>query len=176
MLTVKDIMTRPVVMIRSSATVESAIDLMQAKGVRSLIIDKCHAEGTFGILTEKDIVYRVIAQGDDPAHVRVCSIMRQPCIQVPVGVTVQMAAQLLAAERIHRAPVIEHHEILGIISVTDILAKGRRAPLAQDEVAQRPQSALPQGHTGNDEQTPIEMQDTARQIFEDRHLRFAATV
>ncbi|MEM9906085.1 MAG: CBS domain-containing protein [Cyanobacteria bacterium P01_D01_bin.44] len=176
MLTVKDIMTRPVVMIRSSATVESAIELMHAKGVRSLIIDKCHAEGSFGILTEKDIVYRVIAQGDDPAHVRVCSIMRQPCIQVPVGVTVQAAAQLLAADKIHRAPVIEHHEILGIISVTDILAKGRHVSLGQDELARPNQAALPQDPMGNDEAPPIETRDTARQIFEDRHLRFAATV
>ncbi|MEO1401703.1 MAG: CBS domain-containing protein [Cyanobacteria bacterium J06635_1] len=176
MLTVRDIMTKPVVMIRSSATVKSAIELMQAKGVRSLIIDKCHAQGSFGILTEKDIVYRVIAQGDDPAHVRVCSIMRQPCIQVPIGVTVQAAAQLLATAGVHRAPVIEHHEVLGIISVTDILAKGKQVSLSQNELVQCTQAALQHAHRVNNEETPTETQDAAWQVFEDRHLRFAATV
>lgn len=135
MLTIRDIMTRSVVMIRSSATVENAIWLMQAKGVRSLIVDKCHAEGSYGIVTEKDIVYNVIARGEDPTHVRVLSIMRQPCIQIPISATVQEAAQILADAGIHRAPVIENHDLLGIVSVTDILTKGSSVNPPQDDLA-----------------------------------------
>ncbi|MEO0455260.1 MAG: CBS domain-containing protein [Cyanobacteria bacterium P01_A01_bin.114] len=166
MLMVRDIMTSPVVMIRSSATVAHAIELMQARGVRSLIIDKCHADGPFGILTEKDIVYNVTAQGGDPAHVRVCSIMRQPCIQISIEATVQEAAQTLAAAAVHRAPVIEHNEILGIVSVTDILGKGQSGSQTQDEP-----TALQAAS-----QTAPSDADATCQVFEDRHLRFAAPV
>ncbi|MEO1401774.1 MAG: CBS domain-containing protein [Cyanobacteria bacterium J06635_1] len=175
MLNIRDIMTTPVVVIRNSATVESAIELMRTQGVRSLIIDKCHAEGSYGILTEKDIVYKVIACGSDPANVRVCSIMRQPCIQIPASATVQEAAQFLADAGIHRAPVVEHNELLGIISVTDILFKGNPSLQLEDELAQRTQEALQHTRIINDEKAQVEQAcDTAWQIFEERHINFAA--
>ncbi|PSN15069.1 signal transduction protein, partial [filamentous cyanobacterium CCP5] len=123
MLTVKDIMTKPVVVIRSSATVENAMLLMRAKRVRSLIVEEEYDSGPYGIVTEKDVVFKVIAPGDNPAFVRVSDIMRQPCIRVPLASTVQETAQILADSGIHRAPVIENGELLGIVSVTDILRK-----------------------------------------------------
>ncbi|MEM9906519.1 MAG: CBS domain-containing protein [Cyanobacteria bacterium P01_D01_bin.44] len=170
-------MTMPVVVIRNSATVESAIELMRTQGVRSLVIEKCHAEGSYGIVTEKDIVYKVIACGSNPANVRVCSIMRQPCIQVPTNATVQAAAQFLADAGIHRAPVVEHNELLGIISVTDILFKGNPSLQTGDELAQRTQAELQHARIINDEKAQIEQEcNTAWQIFEERHIDFAANV
>lgn len=71
-------MTNPVVVIHSSATVENAIWLMQAKlrcGGRSLMVEESNEKAPYGILTEIDIVYKVIAQGDNPHFVRVGDIM-----------------------------------------------------------------------------------------------------
>ena len=51
MLTVKDIMTTPVVVIRSNATVENAIWLMRANRVRSLVVETSPDGGCYGIVT-----------------------------------------------------------------------------------------------------------------------------
>ena len=142
MLTVKDIMTQPVAVIRSSATVEQAIGVMRAEGVRSLIVEKAHKDGSYGIVTEKDIVYNVIARGDDPSQVHVGSIMRQPCIQMPHNATMREAAQLLADSGIQRAPVVESNQLLGIVSVTDILLKGTSVTTSSEEPSEPVQGSM----------------------------------
>ncbi|MGF1515613.1 MAG: CBS domain-containing protein [Elainellaceae cyanobacterium] len=114
-------MTRPVV-IHSSDTIENAIRLMQANQVRSLVVEKCHEDGCHGILIEQDIVHKVVALGKDPQHVRVGSVMWQACTPVSLNATLQEAARALADAEISHAPVIEGHRLLGVISVTDILA------------------------------------------------------
>ena len=177
MLKVKDIMTRPVVVIRSSATIENAIWLMRAKRVRSLIVEKSHEDGAYGILTEKDIVYKVIAMGENPHFVRVGSIMRQPCIQAPANATVREAAQILANAGIHRAPVIEQNELIGIISVTDILAKGGPTTPPRDELAEQIQEALQHARIIDDADAEMEQDcDLAWQIFEDMRFSSKATI
>ncbi|MGF1535777.1 MAG: CBS domain-containing protein [Elainellaceae cyanobacterium] len=122
MATVRDIMTRPVV-IHSSDTIENAIRLMQANEVRSLVVEKCHEDGCYGILIEEDIVHHVVASGRDPRHVRVGSLMWQACAQIPLGATTQEAAQILSDAQICHAPVVENHRLLGVVSVSDILAQ-----------------------------------------------------
>lgn len=169
MLTVRDIMTRPVVVIRSSATVQNAILLMRAKRLRSLIVEKTE-DTPYGIVTEKDIVFKVIAPNENPDLVGVCDIMRQPCIQVAAAATVQEAAKILANAGIHRAPVIENEELLGIVSVTDILRKGHPGALPRDELGQRIQAALQQARIIDDEDAQIEQEcDLAWQVYEEMH-------
>ncbi|NER82151.1 MAG: CBS domain-containing protein [Leptolyngbya sp. SIO1D8] len=177
MLTVREIMTRPVVVIHSLATVENAIWLMRAKRVRSLIVEKLHEDDAYGILTEKDVVYKVISPGKNPAFVRVGSIMRQPCIHLPANATVQEAAQIFADTGIHRAPVIEHNELLGIVSITDILVKGYPVPPAQDELTQRINEALQHARIIDDEDAQMQQEcEIAWQVFEDMHLGFPSTI
>lgn len=167
MLTARDIMTKPVVVIRSSATVQNAILLMRAKRVRSLIVEKTDTI-PYGIVTEKDIVFRVIAPGENPDFVRVRDVMQQPCIQVSPQATLREAAQTLADAGIHRAPVIEQDELLGIVSVTDILCKGHPDPPSRDELARRIQVALQQARIVEDEDDEIDQEcDLAWQVYEE---------
>ena len=49
--------------------------------------------------------------------------MRHPCIELAPEATVQEAAQLLSDAGIHRAPVIQDQQLLGMLSVTDIIEK-----------------------------------------------------
>jgi CBS domain-containing protein len=121
MLTAADVMTKDVAMIRGSATVKEAIDLMKARDWRALIVDRRHDQDAYGIVTESDIVYKVVAYGQDPNKVRVYEIMTKPCIVVNPKLGLEYVARLFANYRLHRAPVISG-ELLGIISITDILA------------------------------------------------------
>lgn len=121
---VKDIMTTNVVTIAASALVSEAIGLMRSNKIHSLIIKPRASEKGYGILTEADIAYKVIAIGEDPKALKVSDIMTKPCIVVPPDMTVENAAKLFANNRLHRAPVIKD-DLLGILSVTDILRKGK---------------------------------------------------
>lgn len=122
MLIAADIMTKDVATIRSSATVAEAVKLMRARDWRSLIVDRRHEQDAYGIISESDIVYKVIAYGKDPSKVRIYEVMTKPCIAVNPNLGVEYVARLFADHHLHRAPVIQGH-LLGIISLADIVAQ-----------------------------------------------------
>jgi CBS domain-containing protein len=123
MLQVKDIMTEAVLTIPASVTVAQAIALMQQQKIRSLIVICPDEPAEYGIVTERDIVYKVLSAETDPATLLVRDIMRHPCISVHPEMSVPEVARLFADTAIQRAPVIEDGTLLGVISATDLLMK-----------------------------------------------------
>lgn len=123
MIKAADIMNKDVTTIRSSATVAEAVKLMKQQGLSALIVERRHEQDAYGIVTETDIVYKVAAFSRDPRKVRVYEVMTKPCIVVNPDLGVEYVARLFADCGICKAPVIQG-ELLGIISVTDILTKG----------------------------------------------------
>lgn len=123
MLTVADIMTREVVTIRSSAKVTQAIALMQKHKVRSLIVERAVQGGAYSILTARDIVYGVTAKSADPTSIMVCEIMTTPCIAVEPQLSLPAVAKHFLTQNIKRAPVIKNNQLLGVVSITDIIMK-----------------------------------------------------
>ncbi|NET50758.1 MAG: CBS domain-containing protein, partial [Merismopedia sp. SIO2A8] len=109
--------------ISGSATVAEAVKIMKEKGLRALVVDRRSKSDPYGIITETDIVYKVAAYGKDPKAMRVYEIMTKPCVVVRPDLGVEYVARLFASTRIRRAPVIEG-ELLGIISVSDLLKRG----------------------------------------------------
>ncbi len=121
MLTVADIMTPKVFTIRSSAKLTQAILLMQQKQVRSLIVEREVQGGAYGILTGQDIVYKATARCVDPSSTMVCELMSSPCVAVEPDLSLSALAKRFLAAGIRRAPVIEDSQLLGVVSITDIL-------------------------------------------------------
>jgi CBS domain-containing protein len=123
MMKASDIMTKDVVTIRSSAAVGEALKLMQERGWRALIVERDNEHDAYGIVTDTDIQFKVNAAGRDPHQVQVREVMTKPCIVVNPDLSVENVLRLFANNRILRAPVIQK-ELLGIISLSDILVKG----------------------------------------------------
>ena len=115
-------MTEDVATIRGSATVAEASKLMKLKSLRALIVETRSSNDAYAIVTQTDIVYKVIAYGKDPAKVKVYEIMTKPCIVVNPDLEVEYVARLFANTGIRMAPVISG-ELMGIVSVTDIIDK-----------------------------------------------------
>jgi CBS domain-containing protein len=120
---VADIMTPDVVTIRNSATIAEAVQLMRRNDIQALIVDRNHEEDAYGIVTVTDIVAKVIAFGQDVRRRRVYEIMTKPCIVLNPDLGIEYAARLLANANIHSAPVVQQ-QLLGIVSMTDILQQG----------------------------------------------------
>ncbi len=122
MLKARDIMTNRVLTIQSLATVAEALALMRKNQVHALVVDHSGPDDAYGIIVDEDIVYNVIAEGEDPAVVQVYEIMTKPCVVVNPDLNVEYVAKLFANVGIRCAPVIQE-KLLGIISVSDILHK-----------------------------------------------------
>lgn len=126
MLKAKDVMTTEVATIKTSALVTEAIGLMKEKGVHALIVAPAKgSEKAYGIVTEADIAYKVIAKGDDPKASTVGDIMTKPCIVIKPDMNVQNVAKLFANNHIHRAPVVQDDKLEGIVSESDIISRGK---------------------------------------------------
>lgn len=130
MTTVADIMSPVVGTIADTATIADAIQVMRQTELRSLIVEQQRLDTPYGIVTERDIVYKVIARKHDPTRVLVHDIMRQPCIAVEPDLSVFELAQLFSDTGIQRAPVLQNGQLLGVVSVTDILMKSSSVPAA----------------------------------------------
>ena len=122
MIKAAEIMTQNVTTVSGATTVYRAVKLMQNKGISSFIVDRRHPQDAYGIVTETDIVSKVIAYGKDPQKVRVYEIMTKPCIVINPELGVEYVARLLTNLGVHSAPVIKD-ELLGIISLSDIINK-----------------------------------------------------
>jgi CBS domain-containing protein len=122
MLKAADVMTKDVAMIGASATVAEAVELMNERGWRSLIVDRLNEQDAYGMISETDIAYKVIAKSKDPYQVQVSEVMTKPCVTVNPDLGIVHVAQLFADCGLARAPVIQG-KLLGIISITDLLTK-----------------------------------------------------
>lgn len=171
MLTVTDIMTTDVCTIRSSAKVTQAIALMQAKHVRSLIVEQAVQGGAYGIVTERDIVYKVMAKSADPLHVMVCEIMEHNCIAIDSTLGLLDVAKRFAEANIHRAPVVDNGQLVGVISITDIIMKSNVEAIdLPRDWAQKVQVALRHKRLCWGEACELEQEsEVAREVLEKLH-------
>ena len=120
---VRDIMTTEVVMVDGSATVAEAVRLMKEKGVRALIVDRRSEEDAYGIVTQRDVVYSVMAERKDPTKVKVHEVMTKPLVVVNPDLDAVYVARLMAQKGLSRAPVIYEQKLQGVVSVTDLITK-----------------------------------------------------
>lgn len=119
----RDIMVTDVVMVDGSATVAEAVELMKAKQVRALIVDRRSEEDAYGMVTQRDVAYRVVAEGRDPRAVRVYEIMSKPLVVVNPDLDVKYVARLMAQRGLSRAPVLAEQKLQGVVSISDIVMK-----------------------------------------------------
>ena len=117
----KDVMTTGVVTIDGMATARQAAQMMEEKGVRALIVERRGADDAYGIVTQRDIVYEVIAAGEDPDEILVHEIMSKPLVVVNPDLDVKYVARLMANFSLSRAPVIAEGKLQGIVSVSDVV-------------------------------------------------------
>jgi CBS domain-containing protein len=123
MATAKEIMTTDVVTIDGMATAADAIALMKERKVRALIVDRRDPGDAYGMITQRDIAYATIAEGNDPTEVKVHEIFSKPLIVVNPDLDVRYVARLMSNFGLSRAPVIYEGKVQGIVTVSDIINK-----------------------------------------------------
>lgn len=111
---------KTVVTISPDATVLDAAKLMQSQHIGSLVvIDEFRP---IGMLTDRDIVLKLVANEKKPGETAVKSIMTANPTMVNVNYDVLDAVRLMRDRGVRRLPVIdEHRHLLGIITLDDVL-------------------------------------------------------
>jgi len=120
-LRARDIMNRSFVVVSPLETIQEAIERMLANDCEVAIVDRADEGDAYGILTFQEVVYRVISRSLAPTRVRVGEVMVKPLIVVNPNLRLPFVAQLFANTGIENAPVIEEHQLAGIISSADLV-------------------------------------------------------
>jgi len=115
---VKQIMNKNVITIDGSMSVQDAAQMMTNANVGCVIVTK--KDNPVGIITERDFVTRIAAEGR-PLFTDVAHAMSIPLTTVSPDDTVWDAAEIMRRKGIHKLPVREGNEIVGIITTTDFV-------------------------------------------------------
>ncbi|MBM3897623.1 MAG: CBS domain-containing protein [Thaumarchaeota archaeon] len=115
---VKDIMTKQTVIGTPSKTVLLAANKMAQKGVGALIIAGKNLP--LGIITERDIVRKVVAMKKDPNTTKISEIMSEPLFTTSPNNDIREAAKIMSINEVRRLPVVENGKLVGILTATDI--------------------------------------------------------
>jgi len=118
-LSVREVMTKNVMTIESSAPTKEAAEVMDKHDIGCLIVMN---EGKpVGIVTERDMLKRVLLQFRDPRITRVSDIMSTPLIASSPETELREAMKLMNKRRIKKLPVVEDGLVIGLITLTDVV-------------------------------------------------------
>ena len=123
MTTVQEILRNKgtdVVSIDASESVQAAARLMNERKIGGLVVT---AEGTMvGIVTERDVMRRVVAEPRDSAATTVGEIMTSPVATCRPDTPLKECIGVMTRDRVRHLPVVDHEGVCGIITQGDILA------------------------------------------------------
>lgn len=118
-LRVEDVMVRRVFTVSTDDSVEDVARILTERGIGSVIV--LEGENPVGIITERDLVTRVLARGLDPKRTRAGEVMSSPLISVDPEENLTRAMELFKKYRIKRLPVISQGKLVGILTITDLM-------------------------------------------------------
>jgi len=115
---VKEAMKTNLAIVKPSTTVLEAAQLMKKRKIGNvLVVEK---KQPIGILTESDILKKVVADGKNAKDILVKNVMSTPIIVIDPYVTLEEAMKTMGKCNVRRLPVIENNELIGIITQRDI--------------------------------------------------------
>lgn len=139
-LPVSEIMEKSVVILDESTSVSAAAEIMKTKGISSILVKDHHSDKIKGIVTERDILYRVVAEGKGTFKVSIGSIMSSPLVTIEKETQCIEAITIMRKKGLRRLPVIDKEKIVGIVTLMSLVGNMpiRNIDLAELEAPARP--------------------------------------
>ena len=126
---VKELMTERPVTLGTDASLAEAAKLMRDRGIGDVIV--VEGESAAGIVTDRDIVIRGIAEGADPNTTRVRQVVTGELPSVAPDDFVERAIAVMREKAIRRVPVLEGGKPIGVLSLGDLaMERDERSVLA----------------------------------------------
>ncbi|MGW0338070.1 CBS domain-containing protein [Streptomyces sp. NPDC003011] len=115
---VKDVMTPGVVAVRPDSSLVEAAQLMRAQDIGDVLV--ADGQHVVGVLTDRDITVRAVADGVDPLTVSAQSVCTPDPVIVSPDDPVSAAVALMRAHAVRRLPVVEDGLPVGMVSLGDL--------------------------------------------------------
>lgn len=126
---VKELMTERPVTLGTDASLAEAAKLMRDRGIGDVIV--VDGESAAGIVTDRDIVIRGIAEGADPNTTRLGQVVSGELTSVAPDDPVERAIAVMREKAIRRVPVLEGGKPIGVLSLGDLaIERDERSVLA----------------------------------------------
>ncbi len=119
MVTVREIMASNVFTVFKSTTIQAAADAMKRDGIGSLLVKENNE--IIGIVTETDIVHKVVAAGMSAQTTRVDQVMSYPLMTVEAGCEIGKAGEQMIENGIRHLAVTDAGHVIGLVSMRDLL-------------------------------------------------------
>lgn len=139
---VRDIMTKDVAYINPMASVTEAAQLMQKHNVGSIPV--CDQNGVIGLVTDRDIVVRNVAHGNNPQSTSVRDVMSSKVTTVTPEMNIDEVSKLMSSQQIRRVPVVENNMLVGIVALGDVATDVRFDTEASEALSEISKPAKPQ--------------------------------
>ena len=130
---IRDIMTRSVVSVDPTESVEVAARTMTRYNVGALPV--CVAGKLCGLVTDRDIVTRCLAASRQPANTQVRQVMTEQVTAVRPDMDAGVAAHLMGRLQVRRLPVVENGKVCGMVSLGDLAQREETVLDAGDVLA-----------------------------------------
>ncbi|WP_328874880.1 CBS domain-containing protein [Streptomyces sp. NBC_00287] len=115
---VRDVMTAGVVAVRPDASLVEAAQLMRAQDIGDVLV--ADGQRVVGVLTDRDIAVRAVAEGVDPLTVSADSVCTHDPVMVAPQDPVPAAVALMRQHAVRRLPVVENGLPVGMLSLGDL--------------------------------------------------------
>ncbi len=115
----RDIMTPNAESVDENETIENIARRLASENIGAMPI--CDGDHLRGIVTDRDIVTKVVAQGRDPAQVRAKELETGDPVTIGADDSIEEAAQTMAQHKVRRLPVIDGDKLIGMVSQADLV-------------------------------------------------------
>ena len=114
----EDVMTTEVAVMDEAVSAKKAAEIMAQEGVSAIIVT---VEGKAkGIVTERDILKRIVAEDKNAVKTKVKEIMSSPLLTIESSTDLEAAARLMFEKKIKNLPVTHEKRLVGLINLQDI--------------------------------------------------------
>ncbi len=118
---VRDVMAKDVKVVRPDSSVKEVVATMNKFNIGSIIV--VQSDRPVGIITERDILRRIVEPCLAPETLTARQVMTSPVLTTDETASIDEAAKLMAKKRIKKLPVMRKDRLIGIVTLTDIVTK-----------------------------------------------------
>lgn len=118
---VRDVMSKEVRVVRPDSSVKEVVATMNKFNIGSIIV--VQSARPVGIITERDILRRIVEPCLAPEILTARQIMSSPVLTIDEATSIDEAAELMAKRKIKKLPVMRKRKLVGVVTLTDIVTK-----------------------------------------------------
>ncbi|GAA0789284.1 CBS domain-containing protein [Hathewaya limosa] len=127
---IKDIMSREVVSLNANDSVEHAAEMMRNYNIGSVPV--CDGEKVIGIITDRDIAIRSVADGQNFKNQKVREIMTSNPVCASSQMGIDEAGRIMSERQIRRLPIVDKENLVGMVSLGDLAVDPKLSSEAGD--------------------------------------------